>query len=249
MKKINPLGAFLGVRGLDRAFTSFFKISKRGKARALPNAAILVMATLTMVGCHTDMWRQPKTVGQEPNEFFKDHMNTRPPVEGTVNWDWKPGSEGIKTGRENKKFVAVLPSELTLAGKKVNTKTELESVLKRGKERFEIFCTHCHGPIGNGKGMIAQRGLALRKPPASYHTERLRKMPIGYFFDVMTNGHGVMFPFAYRVKPDDRWAIASYIRVLQASQNAKATEMSPEDLEKVRSGAVMASEPAHEGEH
>jgi|CXWL01.1.fsa_nt_gi mono/diheme cytochrome c family protein len=208
-----------------------------------------LLAAAVVSGCHTDMWRQPKTVGQEPNEFFTDQLNVRPPVDGTINWDWKPVAEGERTGRENKKFVAVLPVELTLAGKKVNTHTELESVLRRGKERFAIFCTHCHGVLGNGKGMIAQRGLALRKPPASYHTERLRKMPIGYFFDVMTNGHGVMFPFAYRVKPDDRWAIASYIRVLQASQNVKAMEMSPEEIEKVRSGAVLETEAAHEGGH
>lgn len=216
----------------------------------VPKILILYpLSIILMSGCHTDMWRQPKTVGQEPNEFFSDELNVRPPVEGTVDWNWKQKPDGEATGRENRKFVATLPPSLTLAGKKVNTSTELESVLRRGRERFEIFCTHCHGPIGNGKGMIAQRGLALRKPPASYHTERLRKMPIGYFFDVMTNGHGVMFPFAYRVKPDDRWAIASYIRVLQASQNVKASELSVEDVEKVRSGAVMQSETAHEGGH
>lgn len=89
--------------------------------------------------------------------------------------------------------------------------------LERGKERFEIFCTPCHGSLGNGQGMIVQRGF--RSPP-SFHEERLREMPVGHVFDVITNGFGTMKDYASRVPVEDRWAIAAYIRALQFSQNA-----------------------------
>lgn len=188
---------------------------------------------LMAAGCHTDMWRQPKHMGQEGNDFFPDQMNERPPVEGTVAWNGLRHDDTFYKGRSNGQLVTKLPATLTIGGEKLSTTTDLEKILRRGKDRFEIFCTHCHGVVGDGKGMIAQRGLALRKPPATYHTDRLRTMPIGHFFDVITNGHGVMFPFNYRVPPDDRWAIAAYIRVLQQSQNAKATELTPEQRAKI----------------
>lgn len=184
---------------------------------------------LALAGCHTDMWRQPTQIGQEGNDFFPDKMNTRPPVEGTVAWRGLRHDDAFYKGRVDGRLVTSLPSTLTIGGRKLSTSRDLEAILKRGRERFEIFCTHCHGKLGDGKGMIAQRGLALRKPPASYHTQRLRDLPIGHFYEVITNGHGVMFPFAYRVKPDDRWAIAAYIRVLQRSQNVSAAQLSSEE--------------------
>jgi mono/diheme cytochrome c family protein len=102
--------------------------------------------------------------------------------------------------------------------------------LLHGKERFTVFCSPCHSQLGNGEGMIAQRGLKLRRPPGNYHTDRLRKMPVGHFYDVMTNGYGVMFPFASRIAPEDRWAIAAYVRVLQRANdpNAGANDLGTE---------------------
>jgi hypothetical protein len=82
--------------------------------------------------------------------------------------------------------------------------------------------------------MIAQRGLALRRQPASYHTDRLRGMPVGYFYDVITNGYGVMYSYASRIAPEDRWAIAAYIRVLQQSQYTRVNELTPEDLRRLQ---------------
>lgn len=211
--------------------------------------AALVAAAGILAGCHTDMWRQPKLVGQEGNEFFHDKMSTRAPVEGTVAVKGLRNDDAKFKGRVGGKLVDVLPAKLTLNGKAVDTKQNLEAVLRRGKERFDIFCSHCHGAIGDGKGMIAQRGLSLRKPPASYHTDRLRAMPLGYFFDVMTFGHGVMFPFNYRVKTDDRWAIAAYIRVLQRSQNVKPETMTPEQRAQLDQPADSPAKPTEGGTH
>jgi mono/diheme cytochrome c family protein len=97
-------------------------------------------------------------------------------------------------------------------------------VLAHGRERFNIYCTPCHSRLGDGNGMIVRRGY--KKPP-SYHTERLRKAPLGYFFDVMTNGFGAMPDYASQIPVNDRWAIVAYIRALQLSQGATKADMPP----------------------
>jgi mono/diheme cytochrome c family protein len=99
-------------------------------------------------------------------------------------------------------------------------------VLLRGQERFNIYCAPCHGRSGEGNGMIPQRGYPS---PPSYHTERLRTVPVGHFFDVITRGYGVMYSYANRVEPADRWAIAAYIRALQLSHDAKISDVPNED--------------------
>lgn len=95
-------------------------------------------------------------------------------------------------------------------------------VLDRGKERYEIYCTPCHGRTGAGDGMIVRRGFSQ---PPTYHQARLREAPVGHFFDVMTNGYGAMYPFASKISPEDRWAIVAYIRALQLSQNAQISDV------------------------
>jgi mono/diheme cytochrome c family protein len=102
------------------------------------------------------------------------------------------------------------------------------ALLQRGQERFRIYCTPCHSEIGDGRGMIVQRGFP---PPPSYHIDRLREAPVQYFFDVITNGHGAMYAFSNRVQPADRWAIAAYIRALQRSQNAALADLPPDQRE------------------
>jgi hypothetical protein len=99
-----------------------------------------------------------------------------------------------------------------------------EDVLARGRERFNIYCAPCHSRLGDGNGMIVQRGF--RAPP-SYHTERLRKAPLGYFFDVMTEGFGAMPEYASQIPPRDRWCIVAYIRALQLSQDATMSDVAP----------------------
>ena len=171
-------------------------------------------------GCHTDMWVQPKARPQQLSKFssWEDQSTSRVPVEGTVARGHAKFDDAFSTGFENGKLVDKFPIKVT------------KEVLKRGQERFNIYCSHCHGSLGDGKGMIAQRGLVLTRPPATYHTDRLRSMPIGHFFDVITNGFGAMYRQAPSVDPADRWAIAAYIRVLQLSQNGRVSDVPEADL-------------------
>lgn len=181
-------------------------------------------ALMALTGCHVDMWRQNKVRPQQISEFFPDHQASRLPAAHTVpaksdvithDVDLKvdnPLYQGFRDG----KLVDTVPIQVT------------KDVLLRGQERFNIFCTPCHGKLGDGRGMIALRGLALKRPPASYHTDRLRKMPIGHFYDVITNGYGIMYSYASRIQdPRDRWAIAAYVRALQLSQNATPVDVPP----------------------
>ena len=123
------------------------------------------------------------------------------------------------TGKIDGKLVPVLPKPVT------------REMLARGRERFDIYCAVCHGATGDGNGMIVQRGFP--KPP-SLHDRGLRDAPIGHFFDVMTNGYGVMYSYAARVTPDDRWAIAAYIRALQLSQHATPADADPAGAQQLK---------------
>jgi mono/diheme cytochrome c family protein len=176
-------------------------------------AALAVMAA----GCHRDMWLQAKEKGGRESAFFTDGNTSQPRVPGTVAVDEADQTSAFKTGYQNGRLVANIPVRVT------------PELVARGRDRFEIFCTHCHGAIGDGEGMIAQRGLKLAQPPANYHTDRLRQMPDGHFFDVITNGYGVMYPFSDRLPDEeDRWAIVAYIRALQLSQTFPAERLTPE---------------------
>jgi hypothetical protein len=182
-------------------------------------------ALVLLAGCHEDMWNQPKIRAMEPNSFFPDGQSMRPLVPNTVDQTHFWTDEGRYTGYVGTHMVGnrmvlghlvtEFPFPITMAD------------LKRGQERFDIYCSPCHGELGNGQGMIAQRGLALRRPPASYDTDRLRKMPIGHFYDVITNGYGVMYSYASRVEPDDRWRIVAYIRALQRAAHGNPSDLPP----------------------
>lgn len=206
-------------------------------------------AALVLTGCHTDMWTQPKVTPFDEDDIgvFNGTTTARKAPDGTVARGWEKLDDAKYTGIENNAFVSGFPSELKLDGKILNTKTDLAVVLKRGKERFHIYCSHCHGESGDGKGMIAQRGFVLRRMPATYHTDRLRNMPNGYFYDVITNGYGIMYSQASRVKPDDRWAVIAYIRALQLSQNVKASQMTTTDMDNLNKQLSGANEPKDTG--
>jgi mono/diheme cytochrome c family protein len=105
------------------------------------------------------------------------------------------------------------------------------ALLQRGQERFRIYCTPCHSELGDGNGMVVQRGFP---PPPSYHIDRLRQAPVQHFYDVITNGYGAMYSFSDRVQPNDRWAIAAYIRALQRSQNATMVDVPASQQEALR---------------
>jgi mono/diheme cytochrome c family protein len=155
--------------------------------------------------CRNDMHNQPRYKPLAATDFFGDRRSARPAIEDTVARGQLRVDGARFTGKVNGKDVDFMPIQITKAD------------VARGQERFNIYCSPCHGQLGNGHGMIVSRGL--RQPP-SYLDPRLVQAPIGHFFDVMTNGYGSMYSYASRVAVDDRWRIAAYIRALQMSQNA-----------------------------
>jgi mono/diheme cytochrome c family protein len=165
---------------------------------------------LVLTGCRQDMQDEPKFFPQRGTTFYADGRSVRPQVANTVARN--QGDEGsyFYTGLVNGKEGDGLPIDLTA------------ETMARGQERFNVYCTPCHSRVGNGDGMIVQRGY---RPAGDFHTARLRNAPLGHFFAVMTNGYGAMPDYAAQVTPQDRWAIAAYIRALQLSQNAKQADV------------------------
>jgi mono/diheme cytochrome c family protein len=142
----------------------------------------------------------------------------RPLVAGTVARDRLMEDDHYWRGKVDGKPAETFPMPVTA------------ELVARGKERYMIYCMPCHSPVGDGNGMIVQRGM---KRPPSYHIDRLRQSPPGYFFDVITNGYGVMYDYSDRIQAHDRWAIAAYVRVLQQSQNAAVGELTPDERAKL----------------
>jgi mono/diheme cytochrome c family protein len=174
------------------------------------------MLAATLAGCSQQMANQPKYTPLSASSFFDDGRSARPLVEGT-----------LPRGRIAQDFL-FLPKDSEAFPFPVT-----QPVLERGRERFNIYCSVCHGLLGNGDGMIVRRGF--RRPP-SYHIDRLRQAPAGHFFDVITNGFGAMPDYAAQVSPRDRWAIIAYIRALQISQHFPAAELPPEEREQLGAG-------------
>jgi mono/diheme cytochrome c family protein len=179
------------------------------------------------------MHDQPKQKPLSPSAFFTDRRSARPPVPGTVARGHLRDDSPYYTGKSGEAPVDTLPVPLT------------SELLGRGQVRFQTFCSPCHGLTGRGDGMIVQRGF---KAPPSYHIDRLRQAPIGYFFDVTTHGFGAMADYSSQIPVDDRWAIAAYIRALQLSQAAALADVPEEKrplLDRVGGAAVAGAEGAH----
>ena len=168
-------------------------------------SALGLLAVLVSAGCRQDMHDQPRFKPLARSDFYADLRSARTPVEGTVARGQLHEDSYLYTGKIGNNPGDYLPFLVS------------EEVLRRGRERFNIYCAPCHSRLGDGNGVIVQRGL--RHPP-SYHIERLRKAPLGYFFDVMTNGFGAMPDYTSQISPRDRWCIIAYIRALQLSQGA-----------------------------
>jgi mono/diheme cytochrome c family protein len=187
-------------------------------------------------GCVQEMADQPRYEPLEASVFFADGQASRRPVEGTVARGQLQIDDAFFTGKENGELVAELPARVS------EQKAEL---LRRGQNRFGAFCAHCHGQVGGGLGgsesmremvgMVVKRGFPV---PPTYHQQRLRDAPIGHFFDVITNGFGRMPAHGYLVPPEDRWAIAAYIRALQLSQHAEVEQLLPADLQRLEKQAT-----------
>ena len=187
--------------------------------------ALAILSAFT--GCRRDMFNQPKSNPLRESDFFQDGSASRPIPSHTVARDNLQNDEAFYTGMIGTNLVTTFPFPVT------------HEILKRGQQGFEINCVPCHGETGEGTGIVVQRGFPA---PPSYHIERLRAAPVGHFFDVMTRGYGVMFSQAERVTPEDRWAIAAYIRALQLSQNAKLADVPTNKISKLNvEASVLAS--------
>lgn len=167
-----------------------------------------------LVACHVDMYDQPRYTANQPSEFFADGRAMRPPRENTVAMGSFDPESALYTGRVNGELATELPVELTA------------DLLERGQTRYDAYCAPCHGLAGDGNGVIAYRG-GIQVP--SLHNDRLRTVAIGYYFDVITNGVNRMYSYANRIPPEDRWAVAAYVRALQLSQNANADDLSADE--------------------
>ena len=178
------------------------------------SAAAPLPLLLLLAACRYDMQDQPKAKTFRMTTFYDDRLSARPLVAGVVPQGELNEDELLSTGRINGQLADVFPFPVT------------RQVLERGQERFNIYCSPCHGRTGYGDGMVVRRGF--RQPP-SYHIDRLRRAPAGHFFDVITHGFGSMYDYADRIEPRDRWAIVAYIRALQLSQNATPADVPPQD--------------------
>ena len=179
----------------------------------LGRVAVLLLAVtglLFIAGCREDMHNQPKFIPLRENDFYPDGRSARPTLEGTIARGQLEDDPLLYTGKVNGQEIDQFPFPITAQD------------LARGRERFGIYCSPCHSLLGDGNGMIVQRGF---KRPPSYFEARLLKAPVGHFFNVMTNGWGSMPEYASQVPIADRWRIAAYIRALQLSRTAKASDL------------------------
>ena len=183
-------------------------------------------AFLAGSGCQylkQDMANQPKNRALSPSEFFEDGRSERPLIENTVARGSLADDE-LFVPKDSNAFPVPVNAEL----------------LSRGEERYRIFCSPCHGLQGDGHGMIAMRGM---KQPPSYHQDRLRQAPNGYFYDNITNGFGAMYGYSAQIPPRDRWAIIAYVRALQLSRNAKVADLPAEFRQKLNASGIAGDIP------
>lgn len=192
---------------------------------------LVLSCSVVLLGaaCRQDMHNQPKAKPQSKSAFFADGRTGRLPVEGTVGRGQLREDDHLNRGRIDGKFATTFPFVIDAA------------VMARGRERYEIFCTPCHGATGLGNGTVVQRGF---KVATSHHLERLRNETNGYWFDVITNGFGVMPPAGPQIPVKDRWAIIAYVRALQLSRHAALADIPEADRAALLSGA-----PAHAAGH
>lgn len=170
----------------------------------------LFAASVFVAGCRQDMHDTPRYEAYEASKTFADGRSSRNLPAGTVARGWERADDALYTGKVNGQFVDEFPFHIGA------------EELARGQQRFNIYCTPCHGRVGDGNGMVVQRGL---RQAASYHQDRLRQEKNGYFYDVITNGFGAMQGYAEQIPVRDRWLIVAYVRTLQLSQHATTSDV------------------------
>ena len=193
---------------------------KRNWATSLQYGLVLLLLCAT-TGCRQDMHDQPKYESLEASTFFPDGRASRPLVPGTVARGQLREDTHLYEGKIAGKPAETFPFPIDL------------KTLQRGQQRYNIYCTPCHDLVGSGNGMVVRRGF--RAPP-SYHIERLRQVPPGYLYDVITNGFGAMQDYAAQIPVRDRWAIVAYVRALQLSQHATLNDVPETERQNLRSG-------------
>jgi len=194
---------------------------------------VLLLAAVCLVGsaCRYDMQDQPKAKPYRGSSFFTDGIAMRQPVPGTIARGYLRSDKAFFTGKKDANANAntsAAPTAQQTAGANANANANAypddvdtfpfpvtEETVQRGRERFNIFCSTCHGFTGHGDGMIVRRGF---RKAANFHEDRLRQAPVGHFFDVVTNGWGAMPSYGPQIPVQDRWAIISYIRALQVAE-------------------------------
>jgi mono/diheme cytochrome c family protein len=211
---------------IDGCPTLARSVRKGGIPRTQIPLAFALLSLAALGGCRLDMHVQPRENPLSRSDFFADQRSARPLVEGTVARGQLRADTYFYTGKVGNAPGDSMPFPAT------------KEVLEWGRERYNIFCAPCHSRVGDGNGFVPSRGFS-RRPP-SYHIARLQKAPLGYFYDVITNGYGVMPDYAAQVPPHDRWAIVAYVRALQLSQNATMAD--------VPSGQKVPSEPPKFGD-
>jgi hypothetical protein len=187
-------------------------------SRHARSAAALLVAGLILAGCRQDMHDQPKFKPFARSDFFADQRSARPQVENTIARGQLRDDELLETGKVSGRLSDVFPFPIT------------EAVMARGRDRYDAYCSPCHGRTGQGDGMIVRRGF---RRPASFHIDRLRQASPGYFFDVTTRGFGLMLDLTAQVPAPDRWAIVAYVRALQRSQRATIADVPERDRPKL----------------
>ena len=191
-----------------------------------PYLLLLLIGAFCLSGCRRDMQDQPKAIAYRENSFYKDGSGSRPLVEGTVPRGYLREDREYYFGKKaNAPVNAAAATQTAATSSTALYPDDVETfpipidklAIDRGQERFNIYCSVCHGKTGYGDGIVMRRGF--NKPaPANYHQDRLRQAPVGHFFDVITNGWGAMPSYASQVPVEDRWKIIAYIRALQLSQ-------------------------------
>ncbi len=188
------------------------------------------VSLLAVAGCRQDMHNQPKYKPFRESSLFADGRTERPLVADTVARGELKDDVLLYTGKLGGSFSDQFPYPVT------------KEMVLRGQQRFDIYCSPCHDRVGNGGGMIVQRGY---KQPPTLHSDRLRSQPAGYFFEVISKGFGVMPSYAAQVPVDDRWAIISYIRALQLSQKASLEDVPAGDRPQLDGVAASPAQSEH----
>jgi hypothetical protein len=205
------------------------QVASEGRHAAVHLLLACVLSLVAGAACRQDMHDQPKIKAYREADFFADRRGMRPIPENTVARGFLNDDDHLFTGKVNGQVTDEFPFEVT------------REVLQRGHDRFAIYCTPCHGQTGMGNGMVVQRGF---RPPPSFHTDTIRNQPVGHWYDVMTNGFGAMPDYRAQVAPEDRWAIAAYIRALQLSQRATTTDVPADRLSELNAPQPPTTGPA-----